>query len=141
MIYNLSHNDRAIQAEVDTKLGKAFGLVERFRMGGNGSPALLIAGADEEIDALLPHDGSLRKCNIELRPNGLILGFKKRLETYGWVIPYYQLNIFKSGDQLNLYAGKHQVSLVWKGNVKNRDQFLLKLMQLKASFSSSPLPD
>lgn len=141
MIYNLSHNDRAIKAEVDSKLGKAFGWCERFRMGGNGSPALLIASADQEIEVLLPHDGSLRKCNIELRPNGLILGFKQRLETYGWVVPYYQLSIFKSGDQLNFYAGKHQVSLVWKGSAKNRDQFLLKLMQLKAGFSSNPLPN
>lgn len=141
MIYNLSHNDRAMKAEVDTKLGKAFGLVERFRMGGNGSPILLISSADKEIDALLPHDGSLRKCNIELRPNGLILGFKQRLETYGWVVPYYQLSIFKSSGQLNLYAGKHQVSLVWKGSAKSRDQFLYKLMQMKAKFSSNTWHD
>jgi hypothetical protein len=132
MIYNLSHNDQAIKAKIDQQIGKAYGWMERIRMGGNGSPGIPIADADAEINAMLKHDGSMRKCNIELRPGGLIIGFKRRLETFGWVIPFHYLNIFKSEDQLNLYAGKHYLRLVWKGENKSRDKFLLRLMQLKA---------
>lgn len=133
MIYNLSHNDRKIKLEIDQQLGKAYSLLERIRMQGNGSPGLLISDADESINALLSHDGSLRKCNIELRPKGLIIGFKQRLETYGWIVPFHTLHLFKSDDSLRIYAGKHHLSLQWKGHDKPRDRFLLKLLQHKAS--------
>jgi hypothetical protein len=83
--------------------------------------------------ACLPNDGSIRKCNIELRPAGIIVGFHKALETYGWVVPYYMLTIYKQTDVLALYAGQHHLRLRWPSDAKANYRFLQKLLKLRAN--------
>ena len=71
-------------------------------MGGIGSPRLTITEASMAIRNLLILDNNADYCNIELRPKGIILGFRSLLESYALVIPFYKLTIYK-GD-LAIYS-------------------------------------
>ena len=95
MLLNVSYTDKAITKKIDAEVGRPFTLKERWKMGGVGSPKLEITEASVEIRNLLILDNNADCCNIELRPNGIILGFRSLLESYALVIPYYQLTIFK----------------------------------------------
>lgn len=141
MIYLLSHNDHKLKSEIAGLVGKPYSFRQRWQMGGNGSGGLMVIGGDEHLMACLPDDGTICKCNIELRPDGIIVGFHKGLETYGWVVPYYMLTIYGQDNTLSLYAGAHRLILKWPSNIRANGRFLDKLMKLRAEkLASGSLP-
>ena len=93
MLLNVSYNDRKIKEQIDKEVGPPFSLIERWKIGGIGSSKLSITHASIDIHNLLVLDNNSDNCNIELRPNGIIIRFRSLLETYGLVIPYYKLKI------------------------------------------------
>ena len=73
--------------------------MKKLKLKGAGSRKLYIKKCDNEIYDLLRNDYELSVCNIEIRPKGIIIYIKSNLETYGLIIPYYKLVIFKVGDE------------------------------------------
>ena len=47
--------------------------------------------------------------NIELRPKGIIIHFRHKLQAYSWIMPYEQLQI-DSTEQLRLKADNHFIT-------------------------------
>ena len=83
-------------------------------------------------------DSNDNTCNIELRPNGIILRFRSLLETYGLIIPYYKLTLFKgSGEAYSIHMEHHKVSISSKS--KNVREFFKKIQQQKANISGDYL--
>ena len=110
MLRNVSYNDPEIDREIDRDVGRAFSWRERFRRRGIGSPRMSIRTASAEIFVLLCRDTNPNTCNIELRPRGVIVRFRSRLETYALVIPYYRLSVYKGRpDEYSLYRAQHFV--------------------------------
>jgi len=134
MIFDLTYRDKHILLEVEKQVGKPFGFTQRFKMNGNGSPGLMVSDCDPEISSCLPSNGTMRKCNIELRPAGIIVGFGKKQQNFGWVIPYNHLSVFYSGNSLNLYADKHHMKLYWPAASAAHRSFLSKLLKHRADF-------
>ncbi|HMM10474.1 MAG TPA: hypothetical protein PKE03_00070 [Bacteroidales bacterium] len=141
MIYLLSHNDKKLTNQINLLVGKPFSLRQRWLMNGIGSGGRQVIDGDARLLGCLPGDGSIRKCNIELRPAGIVVGFHKGLETYAWVVPYYMLTIYGQQDMLSLYAGPHRLQLAWPMNIRSNQRFLDKLMKLRAeSIEAARLP-
>ena len=98
-------------------------------MGGNGSPQLKITQSSSEIFSLLALDHNRNTCNIELRPQGIIIRFRSLLETYGLVIPFYKLTIYKGkSDEYTLYKDQYFVKISTDEKVH---KFMRKLQQLR----------
>lgn len=136
MLVNISYNNRTQRLAIEEAVGRSFSFYDRMRLGGIGSPKMNIDASSPEIDELLGHDGYLNRCQVELRPKGIILRFRSLLETYALVIPYWQLSIYQNGAQISLHARHHFVRLsAVTGQAKLR-AFLLKLMKMKESFSA-----
>ena len=95
MLLNVSYNESEVKKKIEATVGKPFPLKERWSMSGVGSPKLLISSTSTDIYNLLILDNNLNTCNIELRPNGIILRFRSLLETYALIVPYYKLNLYK----------------------------------------------
>ena len=91
MLVNISYNEPKIKRAIEEEVGKAFGLRERWAMGGIGSGKLFITSTSIDIHNLLVLDQNINQCNIELRPKGIIVHFRSLLETYGLVIPLLQI--------------------------------------------------
>ena len=131
MLLNVSYNKPEIFAQIDREVGKPFGFFRRFKDGGIGSPKLFVNSASPEIEHLFSLDSYINTCNVELRPEGIILRFRSILETYALPIPFYKLTIYKgSTDEYSIYRDQHFVKV--KGDKPTVVKFFRRLMEAKA---------
>ena len=131
MLLNVSYNDPKIKEKIDTAVGKPFTLKERWAKGGVGSSKLTISQTSIEIHNLLVLDNNRNTCNIELRPQGIILRFRSLLETYALVIPYYKLTLYKGkAQEYSIYKDKQFVKVV--ADTKATFKFFSKISAEKA---------
>jgi len=133
MLLNLSYKDKKIKSKINKEVGDEFNFIEKFKLRGNGSPKLLISDCSSNIDELLSLNNNIKKCNIELRKKGIIIRFRSLLETYGLIVPYYKLKIFKGKkNEISLYKDNFSVKLKIVGkDVKN---FFKKLKEQKYKY-------
>ena len=128
MLRNVSYKNEKQELEINKLVGKPFGLFKRIKEGGVGSGKLLITKADKDIENLLVLDHNLNYCNIEMRPNGIIIYFRVLLETYALVIPYYKLVMFKvDGEEYTLNIDQKFIKIKVKG--KGDHGFFRKIME------------
>jgi hypothetical protein len=133
MLYNISHHDKKTNQIINDSVGKPFGIIENIKRKGIGSPRLIITKASQEIALILNRNNSINYANIELRPNGIIIGFQSQLEVYALVIPFYKLVIFKPGNAITFHVDHHFVSFEYKSNQKSFSTFLTKIENQKLS--------
>ncbi|MAO16013.1 hypothetical protein LDL77_04925 [Flagellimonas marinaquae] len=140
MLLNVSYNDKIITKKIDDAVGKPIPIKERFAMGGIGSPKLFVTEASIDIYNLLILDNSTNTCNVEIRPNGIIVRFRARLETYGLIIPYYKLNVYKGDIGIySIYMDHYFIKV--KSDTKAIQRFFRKLMDHRADNLPTNLED
>nr|WP_298999999.1 hypothetical protein [uncultured Allomuricauda sp.] len=140
MLLNVSYNDKKIREKIDNEVGKPFTLKERFNMGGIGSPKLFITETSVEIQNLLILDNNLNSCNIEMRPKGIIVRFRSLLETYGLIIPFYKLTIYKGDFAIySIYRDNYFIKV--KSDTKAIQKFFKKLLDYKADNAPTSIED
>lgn len=131
MLLNVSYSDKNISKKIDDAVGKPIPLKERWALGGIGSPKLHITEASVEINNLLILDNNLNTCNIELRPKGIIVGFRSRLESYGLIIPYYKLNVYKGEMSIrSIYMDHYFIKVLT--DTKATQKFFRKMLDHRA---------
>ena len=112
MLLNISYNDPTVKRKIVKAVGRPFSLQQRWKLGGIGSQKLMINSASIDIHNLLILDNNLKSCNLELRPLGIIVYFRSLLETYGLIIPYYKLKIYKGkAKEYSLYIDQHYIKI------------------------------
>lgn len=97
-------------------------------MGGIGSRRMLITDASPRLLHWLEMQNSAKYCYLELRPGGVIVHFRSILETFGWIIPHYHLNLFRNGKEFSLHGTGEYMKI---GGINNFDPdfaFFKKLM-------------
>ena len=140
MLYNISHKDPKIEREINELVGKPFSLIDNIKKGGIGSPKLFITRCSQEIYNLLHVNNTVKFCNIELRPKGIIIGFQSRLDIYALVIPYYKLVVFKPGDSITFHIDHHYISIDCSKNSKGVQKFIDKMeLEKEKNIPFSPL--
>ncbi len=137
MLLNVSYNDPKIKEQIEKVVGKPYTLSERFRLKGVGSPKLFITTTSIEIHNLLILDKYINTCNIELRPNGIIVRFRSLLETFALVIPYYKLSLYKGkADEYGIYKDQYFIKIRVAPTDKQLHKFIKKITLKKAQISS-----
>ena len=132
MLLNISYNEPDVKQKIEAAVGKPFSLKERWSKGGIGSSKLLISQTSDDINNLLMLDNNRNTCNIELRPKGIIIRFRSLLETYGLVIPYYKLTLYKGkAQEYSIYKDKQFIKVL--ADNKSTFKFFSKLISEKAS--------
>jgi len=137
MVWNTSHNDQKVEREIITAVGSQYSLLDRIIKGGIGSPKLNIISASEELSRLIYINQDRHQCSIELRPKGIIVHLKSRLDTYALPIPYYKLTIYKGDkDLFTLFKDQHNIKIEAKdARVK---AFFRRILDEKSEQSSLP---
>ncbi|MFL2637676.1 MAG: hypothetical protein ACJ0O2_05940 [Flavobacteriaceae bacterium] len=132
MLKNISYNNPKIIDEINNYVGKPYTILKRLKIGGIGSSKLIINSADSIIENLLNLDNNLNYCNIEIRPKGIIIHFKSILETYGLIVPFYKLKIFKGkANEYSIYIDNFFIKV--NASEKNEHDFFKKILRLRAS--------
>ncbi len=140
MLLNVSYSDKNITRKIDESVGKPFPLKQRFTLGGIGSPRLYITETSVEIQNLLILDNNLDTCNIEIRPKGIIVRFRSLLETYGLIIPYYKLKLYKGESTIHsIYRDHHFIKV--KSDTQAIQRFFKKLLDHKADNMPTSIED
>ena len=140
MLVNVSYNNKSVSKKINAEVGKPFTLKERWALGGMGSPKLIITETSIDIRNLLILDNNRNTCNIEMRPKGIIVGFRSLLESYALVIPYYKLSIYKG--QASVYSiYKDQYFIKVESDTKAVQKFLKKIMDYKADNAPTSIED
>ena len=133
MLRNVSYKNDKQQNEINEFVGKPFSLFERLKQKGIGLGKLIIIKASKEIENLLVLDQNINQCNIERRPNGIIIYFRVLLETYALIIPYYKLVVFKVDGDVYTFHIDHRMIKIKVNNKKNHE-FIRNILNEKANF-------
>ncbi|MBW2962179.1 hypothetical protein [Mesonia aestuariivivens] len=140
MLLNVSYNNPERKEKINTEVGKAFSLAERIKMKGIGSNKLFITSTSIKIHNLLILDKYTNTCNIEMRPDGIIVSFRSLLETYALIIPYYKLKLYKGkAEEYSIYRDHYFIKV--KVDNKSTHNFMKKVLDFKANhWTSSSQP-
>lgn len=139
MLVNVSYNNKEITRKIDEELGKPFPIMQRLKMGGIGSSRLPITSCSIQINNLLILDNNRNMCNIEMRPKGIIVGFRSLLESYALIIPYYKLTLYKGkAEEYSIYRDNYFIKVEVKKKDKRTHQFMHKLVAEKAALNTNP---
>lgn len=139
MILGNNHNDLKVKRLVNEEVGEPFSLVERIKQGGIGSQRMLIKGASEDLAKCLAPDQDLKYASIELRPKGIIVYLRNKVNEYIWVIPYYKLSVYKS-EFFSLHADGFKLRFHLGSVFPSNAKFIAKMLDQRAlQISSHPL--
>ncbi len=140
MLLNVSYNNPEIKEKIDREVGKTLTLVDRFKLKGSGSPRLIITTVSIDIHNLLILDNNRNTCNIEIRPNGIIVRFRSLLETYALVIPFWKLKIYKGkAQEYSIYRDNYFIKVEAKD--QNVHDFFKKLIDYRGQNAPTRIED
>lgn len=124
MILETTYTNKETIRQINLLTGKPYTFRERWRMGGIGSKRMVIENISKEYEEYLNSSHYRTYANIELRPKGILLHFRLKLESYAWVMPYQDLKI-EFGEKLTLHSDGKFVT--FKDARENNEKFLTKL--------------
>ena len=134
MLLNVSYNNKEVYRKIDTAVGKPYTIVERLKRGGIGVGRLVITETSVQINNLLILDNNRNVCSVEMRPKGIIVGFRSLLESYALVIPYYKLSLYKGrAEEYSIHMDTYYIKIQVKAKDKYTHRFMAKILAEKAS--------
>ncbi len=138
MIINITYPDKKTSREISSQIGPSFSFIDRIKMKGIGCAKLQIKEASTEVFQLISANRDTAYCNIELRQQGILVGFNSVMRIYAWCIPYHFLNIYYNSGLLSIYGPKHNIKVSAPFNGAIDKKFLKKVLALKAATQSDP---
>ncbi|EAQ38702.1 MAG: hypothetical protein ACJAZZ_000267 [Dokdonia donghaensis] len=142
MLLNVSYNNPDVKRKINEEVGEPYGLRERIKQGGIGIGHLVITESSIQIQNFLALDKYRNKCNIELRPRGIIIGFRALLDSYALVIPYWKLNLYKGrAEEYSVYRDNYFIKIEAKAKDKKVHNFMKRILDQKAQQSPTNIDD
>jgi hypothetical protein len=135
VLFDLTYNSKEINKKIDVAVGPAFGLFSKSRWQGIGSERLVITNATGQLEKIFGGRFTQNFANIEMRPGGIIIRVRYRLEVYGIIIPFGKLTLFKNNPgEVNVYGDGLKMTLRnYQGRAINQ-RFIQKLIEAKATY-------
>lgn len=96
MILNTTHHNSEHKKIITDLIGSSFSLVQILKMKGIGSKRMIIDEVSPNMMSMMNKVSDINYANIELRPKGIMIMINKGLKNFTWVIPFYQLVIYKT---------------------------------------------
>lgn len=120
--------------EIAKLVGPAYTIWDSLRLKGIGSTKLNISGYSDDFKGFLELDSNNNYCNIELRPNGIIVHLNKRATRYSWAIPFYKLSLFHS-DDYSIHSNGKFLRIQKDDLAQKSRSFINKILEQKAQKS------
>lgn len=142
MLLNISHDYAQKKSKIDAEVGKTFTLEERQKWNGISHQNIPITAASIDIYNLLTVNQQDNTCNIEMRPNGIIIGFRSMQETYAMVIPNYKLKIYKGkAEEYSFYKDQRFIKIWAAGGDAAIHAFVKKIIKNKSDNAPTRVDD
>ena len=142
MLVRLTPDYAAVKAKIDEAVGKTFTLEERKRLEKTSSANHEITGASIDIYNLLALNESRSTCTLEMRPKGIVISFRSKLDTFALVIPNYKLRIYKgSAEEYSFHKDQHFIK-IWAGKTDAElHSFIRKMRNNKSDNAPTRVED
>lgn len=142
MLLNVSYNNPDIKRKIDAEVGPAFGLKERIKQRGIGIGHLIITDSSIQIQNFLALDKYRNKCNIELRPKGIIIGFRALLDSYAFIVPYWKLTLYKGrAEEYSFHKDNYFIKIEAKAKDTKVHSFVKRIIEEKAKQAPTNIDD
>ena len=133
MIFITTHTNKDTAELINDLVGKPFSLLKSIKLGGIGSRRMMIKDTSPNMQQYLNKVSDINYANIELRPAGILIRINKGLQNFTWVIPYYQLVIYKT-DGASMHAQGRYIRFVRNKLFKENKKFFKKLLDIKVQY-------
>jgi len=134
MILDTTHKSHENNNLINDLVGTPFSFIESIKMKGVHCKNLLIDDVSPNFKEYL-NTTSDNYSNLELRPFGVIIRLNNDLKNYSWVIPYYQLVIYKVNGS-SLHAQGRFIHFKNNINFKKNKSFFEKLLDEKIKYEA-----
>lgn len=133
MILNTTHYEYKHKAIISNLVGKSFSLIEKLKLRGVGSKRMIVDKVSPNMQSMVNQVSSITYANIELRPNGILVMLNKGLKNFTWIIPYYQLVIYKT-NWCSVHAQGRFVHFANSKTFRENKKFFYKLLNEKVKY-------
>jgi len=130
MLLNTTYTNKEHEAIIVDMVGRPFSLYRKLKLGGVGSGRMIIDETSPKLEHALRNGPDLNYANLELRPGGVLIRITRRLDNFTWIIPYYQLSIFKSNG-ISVHAQGDFIHFRQDGLSNGNQAFFKKLQRLR----------
>ena len=135
MLLDTTYSNKENDQLINDLVGKPFSLYQSFKMKGIGSKRMIIDEVSPNMKSYLNTVSDVNYANIELRPIGILIRMNKGLKNYTWVIPYYQLAIYRINGS-SIHTQGRFVHFRNNKMFKENKSFFDKLLDLKIQYES-----
>ena len=135
MIFLLPHSRSEFKVNADEQLGKEDFFLKKLTLGKQLSAKMEIIDWHGSILDCFKNNKPLKGC-IKLRTDGIIVYVETSKDKFGWVVPYYKLQLFKSNG-LHVYAEGSKISFRVNKKSQKSMNFVTKLLLAKLDHASS----
>lgn len=133
MVLDTTYNNKEHDNLINDIVGKPYSLIQSIKMGGTGSKRMMIEEVSPNFQSYMNTVSDINYGNIEMRPNGILLYINKGLKNFTWVIPFYQLVIYKTNGA-SIHAQGRFVRFRNNKLFKENKSFFSKLLDTKVNY-------
>ena len=133
MILNTTHFNSEHKQLIADLVGSEFSLVQKLKMKGIGSKRMIIDEVSPNMKSIMNTVPDINYGNIELRPKGVLIMINQGLKNFTWIIPYYQLVIYKVNGS-SIHAQGKYVHFRDNKTFKENKKFFDKLLDEKVKY-------
>jgi hypothetical protein len=133
MILNTTHHNPKHEELIADLVGTSYSFVQKLRLKGIGSKRMIVDEVSPNMHSMINLVDDLNYANMELRPKGVLVMINKGLKNFTWVIPFYQLVIYKTNGS-SIHAQGRYVHFRDNKTFKENKKFFDKLLDEKVKY-------
>ncbi|MGB3606784.1 MAG: hypothetical protein WA775_01760 [Psychroserpens sp.] len=133
MVLDTTHTNKEHKKTISKLIGDPYSFIESFKMGGVGSKRMMIENASPNMQEYLNSVSDVNYANVEMRSKGILIYINKGLKNYTWIIPYYQLVIYKTNGT-SIHAQGKFIHFRNNKTFKENKGFIDKLLNAKVKY-------
>lgn len=135
MLFETTHIDKNVTKYINETLGRSFSFINRIKLGGVGSKRMIIEAVSEDFNKIMNAISDFNYANIELRPKGILVRTTKGLRRFTWVIPYYQLVVYKTNG-FSIHAQGNFIRFANNRLLRENKKFINKMLSFRENYIS-----
>ena len=133
MILNTTHHNPEHKQIIADLIGSSFSLVQKLKMNGVGSKRMIVDEVSPNMQSMMNKVSDINYANIELRPKGILVMINQGLKNFTWIIPYYQLVVYKVNGS-SIHAQGRFIHFKDNKTFRENKKFFEKLMDEKVKY-------
>ena len=133
MVLDSTHPNKEHKQIIEDLVGKPFTFLQSVKMKGVGSKRMIVEEVSPNLKQYMNKVDDLNYANIELRTEGILIYINKGLKNYTWIIPYYQLVLYKTNGT-SIHANGKFIHFRNNKTFKENKLFFDKMMNEKVKY-------